>query len=285
MDSDSLDTADVTQDGSDPESPIAAAPEASPPAAPVLADAVVAEPLDDTPDEDETETDDGPEPVVLTRAQYDRLLAAEQDRAKVQQEKLQMAQEKSEAERKAKREGAWAEWQHNRGYWQAVSDNDELDRPTRTNARRNANEWDAYYLGKLEEIHAEEIEERNAILYYATRPILIADLVKNNSLTASQEKRVKDMMARDPNGAMTAAMIFGEQNAEKVRDKVKTLKATKKVVADTTKAHLDKQSAARRTAGADTLGGRGAPSAALPFNVGSDEHLMALRPELFGKRR
>ena len=278
MDSDPVESADVAQDDPAVESPPVA--ETVPVASPVETEPDHVATLDTAPDERDA-GDATPEPVVLTKAQYERLLAAERNQTEVQREKAQIARERADAEHAAEWNSVEAKWAANHNGWLQDIDENGWTREK----QQYVNLWNEWRLKEHHRLKNNEIADRDAAIDFVARPNWARKLINENELNESQAKRVMARAQQDPAGAAAMAEVFGEINADKAKDKVKTRKATAKVVAQATKDHLDKQSAARATAGADTLGGTGQPSVALPFALGSDAHITAKLSHIFGPTR
>ena len=273
MDSDPLESADVAQDDPSVESPPSAEP------SPDVAEPDDGATLDSAPDEDAVS--DAPEPVILTKAQYDRLLAAERNQTEVQREKTQLAFDRAEAARIAEWNRVEMDFRKGLSGWLKDIDENGWTR----DKQEKVNLWNEWRLKEHHRLKNDEIAEREAALDFVSRPNWARKLISDNDLNESQAKRVMTKAQQDPQGAAAMAEVCGEINADKARAKAKMGKATAKVVAQATKDHLDKQSAARIANQSDTLGGGGQPSVSLPFALGSDEHLMARLPGVFKPRR
>lgn len=276
MASDDLDSPVAVQDASPPESPPIAT--SVPADAPVGADLLAADALDETLDETDVEAQTPAEDVVyLTRAQYDEIMANRREWETVQREKATIERDKADARRAQEYGAVESEFARARNIFLAHQREGTL---TDEIVHRWMG-WVDWRTAEVARLKNEEIAARDYAIDQASRPNYATYLIDKHHLTPDQGKRLKQIVAANPAGAEVAALIWEEENQERAKA---TARGTKAKAAVTTKAQQDARDrlAAKRIAtGADTLGGRGTPTAALPFKLGSDEHLFSLMPGVF----
>lgn len=240
---------------------------ASPPADELAADDAAQDLVDEPQDEDDGIDD--PEGIVITKAEYERLQAAEREREQVLLEKARIEREKDEAKRFSRLQSATQKAQKEIDLWVERGEAEGYTPEIINNIRG----WERWLAGEHLRDRDERLDEMAYAVEYAARPNWARELVERNGLTETQAKRVLSRAKQDPAGAQALVEVFSEMNAEKARDHAKRSAAAKKAG----KAKLEQAVTSRRQSGADSLGGSGQPSLTSRWKtMSSQEKLKAL---------